>query len=98
MIKGLFNDNAVGVNDVGDDIKEGVAISLIAKMAHRGERGWGAALLFNVAQFVQIKIYCTHLKVQNGNALIKVPIKVNFCANLVISTEMTFYSWRGQIT
>ena len=37
MIKGLFNDNVVGVNDVVDDIKE--AISLIAKMAHRGERG-----------------------------------------------------------
>ena len=39
MIKGLFNDNVVGVNDAVDDIKEGVAISLIAKMAHRGERG-----------------------------------------------------------
>ena len=38
-IKGLFNDNVAGVNDVVDDIKEGVAISLIAKMAHRGERG-----------------------------------------------------------
>ena len=24
MIKGLFNDNVVGVNDVVDDIKEGV--------------------------------------------------------------------------
>ena len=76
MIKGLFNNNAVGVNDVVDDIKEGVAICLIAKMAHRGERGWGAALLFNVAQFVQIKLYCTHLKVQNGNALIKVGVTI----------------------
>ena len=85
MIKGLFNDNVVGVNDAVDDIKEGVAISLIAKMAHRGERGWGAGLLFNATQFAQIKLYCTDLKVQNGNALIKVgvTIKVNFCVNLV---------------